>query len=58
MKRYVITTGLIFGLVTLAHLARMVVERPLATDPAYWLVTAAVAGLAGWAGWLLRRDAR
>jgi hypothetical protein len=40
MKAYVATTGAIFGLLTLAHLLRIVVEgRHLATDPLYVLIS-------------------
>lgn len=58
MKIYVITTGTIFGLLTLAHVWRVIVERHLATDPAYILITVAAAALCGWACrllWLARR---
>ena len=55
MKAYVITTGAIFGLITLAHLWRMAVERPLATEPWYILITLAAGALAVWAWRLLRR---
>ncbi len=37
MKAYVITTGAVFGLLTLAHAWRVIAEDPhLATDP--WFV--------------------
>ena len=50
MKAYVVTTGILFGLVTLAHLLRMLYEsRALATDPGYLLITAAAAALCVWA---------
>ena len=53
MKAYIITTGVIFSLITLAHSAHMAAEHQLlATDPVYLLLTAAAAGLAVWA-WLL-----
>ncbi len=55
MQAYVRTTGVIFGLVTLAHLWRMAVEWPrMATEPAYLLLTAAAAALCVWAWRLLR----
>lgn len=54
MKAYVITTGLIFGLIVIAHIARVVSEGPqLAKDPFYIVITLATAGLAAWAGQLL-----
>jgi hypothetical protein len=56
MKAYVITTGVVFGLLTVAHLMRIVWEdRRLATDPAYLAITAAAAALSIWAGYVLRR---
>ena len=39
MRAYLITTGTVFGLITLAHLLRMIFEgRERATDPAYILL--------------------
>jgi hypothetical protein len=57
MRAYVITTGAVFGLLTLAHLARMFVERRFAAEPEYWAITAIAAALCGWAVYLLRRRA-
>ena len=54
MKAYVMTTGAIFGLITLAHLLRVMSEGPrLATDPFFILLTVAAAALCLWAGRLL-----
>ena len=59
MKTYVMTTGAIFGLLTVAHLWRIVEERPLlATDPWYVLITLAAAALCLWAWRLLRVSSR
>ena len=50
MKTYVVITGAIFGLLTLAHLWRMVEEGShLATDPLFVLVTLASGALCLWA---------
>jgi uncharacterized membrane protein len=57
MKAYVLTTGALFGLITIAHVWRMVEEPPLATAPWYILITAAAAALGLWAVLLLRRRA-
>lgn len=58
MKAYVITTGVIFGLLTVAHIARVVMgEQQLATDPVFVLFTILAAALTGWA-WLVLRRAR
>ena len=58
MKAYVIVTGLIFGLLTVAHVMRMITERPLATDAAYISITGLTAVLCVWALFVLRRDRR
>ena len=57
MKAYVITTGVVFGLLTVAHVLRIVGEnRALAADPAYIAITAASAALCVWAVVVLRRS--
>jgi hypothetical protein len=59
MKTYVITTGALFGLLTLAHIWRMVEEnRELATDPSFLLITAVAAALCLWAFRLVRISKR
>jgi len=56
MKAYVITTCGVFGLLTVAHLLRIIMEnRQLATDPAFIVITLASAGLCIWGISLLRR---
>jgi len=55
MKTYVVIAGILFGLLTLAHIWRAFVERQLATDPFFIVVTLVAAFLAVWAGILLRR---
>jgi hypothetical protein len=50
MKAYVISTGTVFGLLTLAHIWRIVAEdRHLATDPWFVLLTVVAAALCLWA---------
>jgi hypothetical protein len=59
MRTYVMTTGVLFGLVTLAHVWRVLVEGPgLMTDPWYILLTVAAAGLCLWAWRLIRISTR
>lgn len=59
MKAYLMTTGSLFGLLTVAHVWRVIEEGPhLATDPWYILITLAAAALCLWAWRLLRRAAR
>ena len=57
MRSYVITTGVIFGLLALAHLWRIVQEnRQLATDPWFVVITLAAAAMSGWAWRALRQS--
>ena len=59
MKAYVMTTGAVFGLLTLAHLWRVIEEGPhLARDPWYVLITVAAAALCVWAWRLIRLSPR
>jgi hypothetical protein len=59
MKAYLITTGAIFGLITLAHVWRIIAESPrLAKDPWFILLTIVAAALCLWAFRLLRRAAK
>jgi hypothetical protein len=55
MKAYVITTGTVFGLITLAHVLRVVEEGPrLASDPFFVLLTVLSTALCLWAWRVLR----
>jgi dolichyl-phosphate-mannose--protein O-mannosyl transferase len=59
VKAYVISTGALFGLLTVAHLWRMISAEPeMARDPWYILITVAAAALCFWALSLLRRSSR
>jgi hypothetical protein len=59
MKVYVMTTGAVFGLITLAHLLRIVAEgRHLLTDPWFVLLTVAAGTLCLWAWRLLQHTTR
>jgi hypothetical protein len=56
MKAYLVTTALIFALLTLAHIWRGIVEGPqLAAQLWFILITLASAALCIWAVQLLRR---
>ncbi len=58
MKAYVTTTGVVFGLLAVAHIWRVIEEGPhLATDPWYVLITVAAAALSVWA-WRVLRSSR
>lgn len=55
MKAYVITTGVVFGLIVLAHVWRVLVEGPaLARDPVYILLSVAAGALSLWAWRVLK----
>jgi len=57
MKAYVLTTCVVFGLLTVAHIWRGIVEGPtLAKQPWFILITLATAALCFWALRLLRRS--
>ncbi|HEY6102216.1 MAG TPA: hypothetical protein VI007_03200 [bacterium] len=59
MKAYVMTAGAVFGLITVVHVWRIIVEWPhLATEPWYLLLTVAAAALSVWAWRLLRLPSR
>lgn len=59
MKAYIIITGVIFGLITVAHIMRFVMEGSrLATEPVFILLTLLSAALCVWAWQLLRRLSR
>jgi hypothetical protein len=49
VKAFLIIVGTVFGLIVIAHIARMVVEPLTAHDPWFWLLTITAAALAGWA---------
>ena len=59
VKAYVMTTGVVFGLITLAHIWRVIEEgMHLAETPWYILITLATAALCFWAFSLLWRAPR
>lgn len=54
MRSYVMTTGLVFGLLVAVHVWRVLVEGPhLATDPWWMLITGVAAAFCLWACRLL-----
>jgi hypothetical protein len=58
-KAYLIVTGAVFGLLTLAHVWRIIEEGShLATDVSWVLITIASAALCLWAFRLLWRSSR
>jgi hypothetical protein len=53
MKPFLIAAGTVFGLVVIAHIARIAGEPEMARDPWFWLLTILSAALSGWAWRLL-----
>lgn len=58
MRAYVITTGIIFALITISHCVRMALEPRVLTEPIYLLLTLLSATLAIWAVVVLQRMSR
>jgi hypothetical protein len=59
MKAYVVTTGALFGLLTLTHVWRVIEEGArLAKQPFFVSITIVSAALCVWAGTLLRSRMR
>jgi len=55
MKAYLLTTGTVFGLLTIVHIWRVIAESSaLARDPWFILITLLSAGLCLWAFRLFR----
>lgn len=55
MRAYLVTTGLLFALVAVAHVWRVIAEsRALATDPWFVLLTVLSLAMSAWAFRLLR----
>lgn len=56
MRLYVLTTGVIFALLAVAHLFRVFHEaHHLASDPWFLIITLVAAGLSVWAFTVARR---
>lgn len=56
MRAYIITTGVIFALITIAHVARMAMEtRHVLQEPIFLVLTVLSAALSVWAVLVLRR---
>ena len=59
MRAYMMTTGVLFGLIAAAHVWRVLEEgRGLAGDPFFILLTVAAAALSLWAWRLIRLSTR
>ena len=56
MRLYVLTTGVIFALLAVAHVFRVIQEsHHLASDPWFLIITVAAAALSVWAFAVARR---
>ena len=59
MRTYIVTTGVLFGVITIAHILRMISEKPhLAEEFWYLSLTAVSAALCLWAFLLLKKSKR
>ena len=58
MKAYLITTGIVFALITLAHIARIIAEGARMLNPFFIVLTLLAAGLCFWAWRLLWLSSR
>ena len=55
MKAFLVVAGSVFGLIVVAHIARIAVEPNMAREPWFWLITIVAAALSGWAWRLVLR---
>jgi len=55
MKAYIITSGAIFALITIAHIAHITMETHVLREPFFLLLTLLAAALSIWAFVVLRR---
>lgn len=59
MKAYLLTTGIAFGLILIAHAWRVVFEsHELARDPGFIVLSLVAAGMSAWAFYLVRANSR
>jgi hypothetical protein len=59
VKTYLITSGVIFGLIPVLHVWKAIAEGPqTAENPFFWALTALAAGMCVWAFWLASRSSR
>lgn len=58
MRAYIITTGIIFALITISHIARLASEAHVVREPLFLLLTLLSAALAVWSVIVLRRVSR
>ena len=59
MRAYLVVTGIIFALVTIAHIVRVAMESTrFVTEPDFVILTILAASLSVWAVVLLRRSNR
>jgi uncharacterized membrane protein len=58
MKAYLLTSGAIFGLITVVHIWRLALEPNMLTQPWFLLITLCAAAFSVWALLLFRETAR
>jgi hypothetical protein len=57
MRTYVMVTGILFALLTAAHIVRMFMEPSSVTDPIFMAFTVLAAGMTAWS-WMALRQGR
>ena len=55
MKAYIITTGIVFALIAIAHIARLATETSVLREPIFLVLTILAVALSVWAFVVLRR---
>ena len=55
MKAYLITTGTVFALIVVAHIARMFAEPSEMKEPSFLALTILAAGFSAWGFGLVRK---
>jgi len=55
MRAYIITTGVIFALITIAHVARLATETHVLREPFFLILTLLAAALTVWSVVVFRR---
>jgi dolichyl-phosphate-mannose--protein O-mannosyl transferase len=55
MKAYIITTGIVFALIAIAHVVHIAMERSVLREPTFLVLTVLAVALSVWAFVVLRR---
>ena len=52
MRAFLAVVGTIFGLIVIAHIARIFAEPRMASEPWFWAITVIAAALSAWSWYL------